>query len=61
LKTIDESIRNYEPHRKIRASRGFQKPLLLRADEENNCCPSKEKDEKDEKLFYQFGVHTISI
>jgi hypothetical protein len=34
---------------------------LFRADEQNNHCPSKEKDEKDEKLFYQFGVHMTSL
>ena len=44
----------------MRASRDFKKPSLFRADEENNHCPSKEEDEKDEKLFYQFGVHMTS-
>jgi len=34
---------------------------LFRADDENNHCPSKEEDEKDEKLFYQFGVHMTSL
>jgi hypothetical protein len=34
---------------------------LFRADEENNHCPSKEEDEKDEKLFNQFGVHMTSL
>jgi hypothetical protein len=34
---------------------------LLRADEKNNHGPSKEEDEKNEKLFYQFGVHMTSL
>jgi len=45
----------------MRASRDFQEPSLFRADEKNNHGPSKEEDEKDEKLFYQFGVHMISF
>jgi hypothetical protein len=45
----------------MRASRNFWEPSLFRADEENDHCPSKEEDEKDEKLSYQFGVHMISL
>ena len=45
----------------MRASRDFQEPSLFRADEKNDHGPSKEEDEKDEKLFYQFGVHMISF
>jgi hypothetical protein len=45
----------------MRASRNFQEPSLFRTDEENDHCPSKEEDEKDEKLFYQFGVHVASL
>jgi hypothetical protein len=28
---------------------------------QDNDGPSKEEDEKDEKLFYQFGVHMTSL
>jgi hypothetical protein len=34
---------------------------LFGTDEENDHCPSKEEDEKDEKLFDQFGVHMTSL
>jgi hypothetical protein len=36
----------------MRTSRNFKEPSLFRAEEENYHCPSKEEDEKDEKLSY---------
>jgi hypothetical protein len=38
-----------------------RKNKLFGSYEQDNDGPSEEEDEKDEKLFYQFGVHMISF
>jgi hypothetical protein len=40
---------------------GPRKNNLFGSNEQDNDGPSEEEDEKDEKLFYQFGVHMISF